>query len=153
MVYTADLSPAAFWYESSNLSIGTKHYAPKTYMVMYSFRKAGNFVQVEVGAPNITPLKHLMDDANSCKVGKLVRFQTRAPNKAADASWWINSTVYRVYGGFNSLQRRQIMDGDYNLRDRFSKRSERSGDHTPATVQPNNRPHGICVVSPKYQIA
>jgi len=35
------------------------NFALKTYTVMYRFRKAGNFVQVEVRAPNNTPVKHI----------------------------------------------------------------------------------------------
>jgi hypothetical protein len=112
MVYTEDLSPSALCvWEFESLHRHQNIYAPETYMVMYRFRKAGNFVQVEVGAPNmkndyvlwiivtnvvvlwITPLKHLLDDANSCKVGKLVRFQTEAPNKAAVVIWRLQLVV------------------------------------------------------------
>ena len=53
---------------------------------MYRFRKAGNFVQVEVGAPN-NASETFRDDDNSCKVVNAVRFRAEAPNNACVAFW------------------------------------------------------------------
>lgn len=50
---------------------------------MYRFRKAGNFVQVEVGAPN-NASETFKDDACFCTAENAVRFRAEAPNKGLD---------------------------------------------------------------------
>lgn len=45
---------------------------------MYRFRKAGNFVQVEVEAPN-NASETFKDDVCFCKAGNAVRFRAEAP--------------------------------------------------------------------------
>ena len=58
---------------------GVPNKALKTYMVMYRFRKAGNFVQVEVRAPN-NASETFKDDACFCTAENAVRFRAEAPN-------------------------------------------------------------------------
>jgi hypothetical protein len=53
---------------------------------MYRFRKAGNFVQVEVRAPN-NASETFKDDACFCTAENAVRFRAGAPNNACVAFW------------------------------------------------------------------
>ena len=62
---------------------------------MYSFRKAGNLVRVEVGAPNYAR-KTYMVMCCFCKAENFVQVEVWAPNKAAVGLWEFNSLSARI---------------------------------------------------------
>jgi hypothetical protein len=51
-----------------------------------------------------------------CTAENFVQVEVWAPNYAADESRWTNFTVYEMYGGFESLQRRQTISLEWYLR-------------------------------------